>query len=126
MTALANDLTGLGVAPAVAERAPLVCRVRSLTGVGTAQGGSSPVVNSGDFVMLTTAGGATAATLSSSFPVGETAWVATITATTGLLFPPSGCKFDNGSTDASTSIAQNKGRLVYRATTTLFYTILGG
>lgn len=126
MTAFANDLTGLGMPPGLASRVPLVARVRSLTGVGTAQGGTSPVVNSGDFVMLTTAGGATAATISADFPVGETAWVATITSTTGLLFPPSGAKFDNGSTDASTSIAQNKGRLIYKATPTLFYTLLGG
>lgn len=126
MTALANDLTGSGMPPAQASRVPLVGAVKSLTGVGTAQGGSSPTVYGGDFVMLTTAGGATAATIDAAFPVGQTCWVNTITATTGLLFPPSGCKFDNGSTDASTSIAQNKGRLVYRATTTLFYTLLGG
>lgn len=126
MTALAKDLTSLGTAPALASRIPLVARARSITGVGTAQGGSSPIVNGGDFCMLTTSAGQTACTISSSFPVGETAWVATITATTGLLFPPSGCKFDNGSDDASTSIAQNKGRLIYRATSTLFYTILGG
>ena len=124
MTALPNDLTSLGMPPALATRVGM--SVRSATGVGTAQGGSSPVINGGEFVMLTTAGGATAATLSASFPVGETAWVATITATTGLLFPPTGCKIDNGSDNASTSIAQNKGRLVYRATPTLFYTLLGG
>jgi hypothetical protein len=126
MTALANDLASLGVPPGQASRLPLVGVVKSITGVGTAQGGSSPKVYGGQFCMLTTAGGATAATIDSSFPVGETAWVVTITSTTGLLFPPSGAKFDNGSTDASASIAQNKGRLIYRASPTLFYTLLGG
>jgi hypothetical protein len=124
MTALQNDLTSLGMPPALASRIGVA--VKSLTGVGTAQGGSSPKVYGGDFVMLTTASGETAATIDASFPVGETAWVATITATTGLLFPPTGCKIDNGSDNASTSIAQNKGRLIFRATPTLFYTILGG
>ena len=125
MTALANDLASLGMPPALASRVPLVGRARSITGAGTAQGGSSPVVNGGDFCMLTTASGQTACTLASTFPVGETAWVATITATTGLLFPPSGCKIDNGSDDASVNIAQNKGRVIYRASPTLFYTLLG-
>jgi len=114
------------MAPPLAERAPLVNRVVALTGAGTAQGGSSPIVYGGDFVRLTTAASQTAATIDANFPVGQTAWVATITATTGLLFPPTGCKFDNGSDNASTSIAQNKGRLIYRASATLFYTLLGG
>ena len=124
MTALANDLTSLGMAPALASRVGWT--VKSITGAGTAQGGSSPKVYGGDFAMLTTASSQTAATIDASFPVGQSAWVATISSTTGLLFPPSGCKFDNGSNDASVSIAQNKGRLVFRATPTLFYTILGG
>ena len=124
MSALATDFTGLGMAPAVAQR--MGWTVKAITGAGTAQGGSSPTVYAGDFARLTTASGQTAATLDSAFPVGGMAWVANITATAGLLFPPSGCKIDNGSDDASTSIAQNKGRLVFRASPTLFYTILGG
>jgi hypothetical protein len=123
MTALQNDLTSLGMPPALASRVGVV--VKSLTGAGTAQGGSSPRVFGGDFVMLTTASSQTAATIDASFPVGETAWVATITSTTGLLFPPPGCKFDNGSDNASVSIAQNRGRMVFRASPTLFYTIYG-
>jgi hypothetical protein len=126
MTAFANDLTGLGMPPVLASAVPVVARARSITGAGTAQGGSSPIVYGGDFCMLTTAASQTACTIDASFPVGQTAWVATISATTGLLFPPSGCKFDNGSDNASTSIAQNKGRLIYRASATLFYTLLGG
>lgn len=119
-----NDLTGLGMPPAQATA--LGWNPVSATGVGTAQGGSSPKAYAQSFVMLTTAGGQTAITLDSAWPVGAWGAVSTITATTGLLFPPSGCKFDNGSDDASTSIAQNKTRLIYRATATLFYTILGG
>ena len=95
MTALAIDLVGLGVPPAQAAR--LGDTIKSITGVGTAQGSTSPVVYGGDVCLLTTASGQTACTLDSAFPLGDTAEVYTITATTGLLFPPSGCKFDNGS-----------------------------
>jgi hypothetical protein len=123
MTALQNDLTSLGMPPALASRMGVV--IKSLTGAGTAQGGSSPRVFGGDFVMLTTASSQTAATIDASFPVGETAWVATITSTTGLLFPPTGCKIDNGSDNASVAIAQNRGRMIFRATPTLFYTLYG-
>jgi hypothetical protein len=123
MTALQNDLTSLGMPPALASRMGVV--IKSASGVGTAQGGSSPRVFGGDFVMLTTAVGQTATTIDASFPVGETAWVANISATAGLLFPPTGCKFDNGSDNASVAIAQNRGRMIFRATPTLFYTIYG-
>ena len=126
MPAFANDLTGLGMPPVLASAVPLVSRVVAITGAGTAQGGSSPIVYGGDFARLTTAASQTACTIDASFPVGQTAWVANISATTGLLFPPTGCKIDNGSDNASTSIAQNKGRLIYRASATLFYTLLGG
>jgi len=122
--AKSNDLVGIGVPPVVASA--LGWNPASATGAGTAQGGSSPTAYAQSFVMLTTASSQTAITLDSAWPVGAWGAVATITATTGLLFPPSGCKFDNGTTDASTSIAQNKTRLIYRASATLFYTILGG
>lgn len=123
MSALANDLVGLGMPPVLASRVGVT--VRSITGAGTAQGGSSPTVYGGDVCLLTTAASQTACTLDSAFPVGETAEVYTITATTGLLFPPSGCTIDNGSADASVNIAQNKGRMIRRVSTTAFVTILG-
>lgn len=123
MTALANDLVGLGVPPVVAAR--LGDTIRSITGVGTAQGGSSPVVYGGDVCLLTTAGGATACTIDSRFPVGDSAEVYTITATTGLLFPPTGCTIDQGSANASVSIAQNKGRRIRRVSASAFVSMLG-
>jgi hypothetical protein len=109
--------------PALASR--LGVTNRSITGVGTAQGGSSPIVRGGDMAMLTTAVGQTACTIDASFPVGETAWVANISATAGLLFPPSGCQIDQAGSNASVAIAQNRGRIIFRATPTLFYTIYG-
>ncbi len=99
--------------------------IKSITGAGTAQGGSSPTVYAGDVALLTTSAGQTACTLDSAFPVGEVAEVYTITATTGLLFPPSGCTIDQGSANASVNIAQNKGRRIRRTSATAFHTILG-
>ena len=122
MSALANDLTSLGMAPALASRVGV--SNHSLTGVGTAQGGSSPVVYGGTVNRLTTAGGATACTIDSAFPVGQTAIVQTISATTGLLFPPSGGKINNGSANASFSVAQNKTALIYRWSTVEFIVFL--
>lgn len=96
----------------------------SATAVGTAQGGSSPVLLANRAYLLTTAGGATAATISSAVPIGGRLECYTITATTGLLFPPSGCTIDQGSADASVNIAQNKGRIIRRMSATAFNTIL--
>jgi len=122
MSALANDLTSLGMAPVMASRMGVV--IKSITGAGTAQGGSSPVVYGGNVCLLTTASSQTACTIDSAFPVGETAEVYTITATTGLLFPPSGCTIDQGSANASVNIAQNKGRIIRRVSATAFVTVL--
>ena len=62
MSALANDLTSIGMAPVLASRVG-TSTSESMTGVGTAQGGSSPVVYGGTVCLLTTAGGATACTI---------------------------------------------------------------
>lgn len=121
--ALTTSLMGLGL-PGPLSTA-LGDTIKSITGVGTAQGGSSPVVYAGDVALLTTAGGATACTLDSGFPVGATAEVYNITATAGLLFPPSGCSIDGGSTDASVAIAQNRARQIKRMSPTSFRTVYG-
>lgn len=94
------------------------------TGVGTAQGGSSPTLLSGRAYQLTTAVGQTAATIDANMAIGSTLEVYTITATTGLVFPPSGCTIDQGSANASVSVAQNKGRIIRRMTATAFNSIL--
>lgn len=122
MTAQSNDLVGLGVPPALAAR--LGWDPKAITGVGTAQGGTSPVVFAGTVNRLTTAGGATACTIDSAFPVGQMAIVQTISATTGLLFPPTSGVINNGSANASFSVAQNKTALIYRYDATNFVVIL--
>ena len=121
-TALATSLMGVGFAAVPASL--LGDTVVSKTGAGTAQGGSSPTIYNSEVVLLTTASSQTAATLSSDIPVGGGAEVYTITATTGLVFPPSGCTIDQGSSNASVSIAQNKGRRFRRVSATAFVSIL--
>ena len=96
----------------------------AVTGVGTAQGGSSPTIYANTAILLTTSAGQTAVTIDSAMPIGAQLEVFTITATTGLLFPPTGCTIDQGSANASVSIAQNKGRIVRRTGATTFHTIL--
>lgn len=123
MSALAKDLASLGMPPALASRVGIT--IKSITGAGTAQGGSSPKVYGGDVSLLTTASGQTACTIDASFPVGETAEVYNISSTAGLLFPPSGCSIDGGAGDASVSIAQNRGRRIRRVSPTSFRTIYG-
>lgn len=121
--ALTSSLMGAGMPAGQASQ--LGDTIKSITGAGTSQGGSSPTVYAGDVCLLTTASSQTACTLDSGFPVGEVAEVYNITATAGLLFPPSGCTIDAGSANASVSIAQNRGRRVRRVSTTAFVTLYG-
>lgn len=120
---LSTSLMGLGMPGPLATLVGTT--IKSITGVGTAQGGSSPTVYAGNVALLTTAASQTACTLDSSFPVGEEAHVYNITATAGLLFPPTGCTIDNAAANASVSIAQNRGRRVIRTSPTAFITFYG-
>lgn len=96
----------------------------SVTGVGTAQGGSSPTISANSSNLLTTAVGQTAVTVDSAMPIGAQLEVFTITATAGLVFPPSGCTINQGSANASFSVAQNKGIILRRMSATAFNAIL--
>lgn len=122
MTALATSLMGLGMPGPLA--AIVGDAIVSVTGVGTAQGGSSPTIRGGQVVLFTTAASNTAATIDSGMAVGDVVEVSTITATTGLIFPPTGCTIDQGSANASVSIAQNKTRRIRRVSPTAFTSIL--
>ena len=94
------------------------------TAAGTAQGGSSPTLLANRAYLVTTSAGQTATTIDADVPIGATLEAYCITATTALLFPPSGCTIDQGSSNASVNIAQNKGRIIRRMTATAFNTIL--
>lgn len=89
---------------------------RTIAGIGTAQSGAASItVNS---ALLTTAGGATAFVLATTWEVQDDVTVFNTSATTALLYPQSGGAFNGGSTDASISIAQNVGVLLRKVSAT--------
>lgn len=77
------------------------------TGVGTAQA-TGTLLAVEEMANLVTAGGATAFLLPSDAALGDTVRVFNTTATAALIFPPVGSNINNGSTDASVSLAANK------------------
>lgn len=74
--------------------------------------------------VLTTAASETACVLPAAAPLATPIIVHNTTATAGLVFPPSGGAIDNGSTDASTSLAQNKTAIFIRRSATAWVRIL--
>ncbi len=114
MSSAPTTLMGVGVPDKVAVK--LGNTIRTIAGVGTSQAlGALITVNS---ALLTTAGGATAFTLPTTWEVGEDVSVFNTSATAALLYPQVGGAFNGGSTDASISIAQNVGVLIRRMSTT--------
>ena len=94
------------------------------TCTGTTQGAGVLLYGNRSY-LLTTSAGQTAATINGEgVEIGNMLEAWNTTATTALLFPPSGCTIDNGSADASVNIAQNKGRIIRRTGATTFHTIL--
>ena len=118
--ATATDLTGLGVPAALS--AYLGITPTALTGTGTAAGTAVTIQPEATFVNLTTAGSQTGAIFSSSMPIGVPYFVLVNSATTGVVYPPSGATFLNGS---SVNVAQYKMAMFIRYSTTVIgYLIL--
>jgi hypothetical protein len=122
MSALAKDLTSLGMPPALASRMGI--QIKSITATGTGQG--TPLVYSGDYALLTTAASTTACTLDSAFPVGETAYVANVSTVTGLIYPPTGGNINGGSTNNFLRLPAASVATVTRTSTTAFWVQLSG
>lgn len=99
------DFTGLGIAPAVASR--LGNDVAAVAGTGTTQAGATKM---GTPVTLgTPAGGATAFVLSGQASKGRPFYFFNAsTSVAAVVFPPVGGNINNGSANASVSIAANK------------------
>jgi len=98
-----TDLMGFGMNSYLAEAIgndPV-----AVTGVGTAQVGAAKI--KAEMAEITTAGGATAAILTSDAKVGTPYYAFNISSTAALVFVPVGHNL-NGSLNASLSIAQNK------------------
>jgi hypothetical protein len=110
----AKSLIGVGVPAAQANT--LGFTVSSKTAVGTAQTGAVAITT--NFTILTTASGQTAAVLPATEIGGGPYIIANISATTALIFPPSGGAIQGGSTDASFSLAQNKTAMFFKTTAT--------
>jgi hypothetical protein len=127
MTALTNDLIGLGVPGPVAAYLGEV--QRTVAGAGTAQKTDAAAATADNYLALgintvTTASSQTAVQIQSTFPVGRSCIVNVTSSTTGLVFPPSGCTIQGGSADASFSCAQNKPTMFVRTGATTFIAFL--
>ena len=123
MTALVSDLTGLGTPTTVATY--LGEDIRAVTGTGTAQVSDATAVAAGSalclgFNTVTTSSGQTAVQILSTMPVGRSLFVNVTSATTGLVFPPSGCTIQGGATDASVFAFQNGPIEIFRVSRTTF------
>ena len=104
-----TDLVGLGVAPELATK--LGNDAVTLTTTGTAQTTAATITSTN--VELSTAGGATGAILPSGALVGTPYFVFTSTATTGVVYPPSG-HYLVGSLNTGVNVAQNKGAIFWQ------------
>ena len=109
--ALTTDLTGLGIAPALAGRLGHAS-TPALAGIGTAQAGAAPIGTT------VTIGSPTAGNTAYTLPSGAVPMLkewyffnAAVGATTALIYPPTGGATLNGSTSAAISVAQNKGAM---------------
>jgi hypothetical protein len=110
----AAELIGLGEAPKLAG---LIGNLPSAkTGVGTTQAGATPITT--NFTVLTTAGGATGFLLP-TVPAGSGPYFLFVsTSTTATIFPPVGGSIQGAATDAKFDLAQNKGALFYKISST--------
>lgn len=102
MNGLGSEMMGLGVAPALANL--MGEAIAAVTAVGTAQVGAAalvPTIN-----QVTTSAGQTAVVLPSTQPLATSIQVYVPSATTALVFPPSGGTINEGAANASFSVAQ--------------------
>lgn len=118
--ASATDLVGLGMPPAQASY--LGVTPTAITGTGTSSGGAATIQPAATFVNLTTAGSQTGAIFSTDMPLGVPYYVLVTSATTGVVYPPSGATFLNAS---SVNVAQYKMAVFVRYSATVIgYVIL--
>ena len=115
-----QDLMGLGMPGPLANR--LGNTPTAVTGTGTAAVGAAQIQTA--VTILTTASSQTACILPSAASLGRPFYVFCTTATTGLVYPPTGGNFNNGTTDASFSVAQNKTAIFIRLTSTIWSVVL--
>ncbi len=94
----------------------------SIAAAGSAQGSATALTNRTN--QVTAADGAKGVIVPSTDELYSTRFVFNDSASTLLLYPPSGCKFNRGSTNAAVSVAAGVVVFVYRMSSTVF--LLGG
>lgn len=120
--ALQSDLVGAGLYPLQAELLGYV--IETTAGVGTTQAAGAIIGPEKLMTRGTTAGGATAFTLSASMPLASPFYFTNTTATAALLFPPTSGIINGGSANASVSVPQNMTLTIIRHSTTAFVVTL--
>ena len=108
------DFMGLGMPGPLANR--LGNTPATVAGVGTAQTGGATLQTTA--TLATTSSGQTAFVLPSGASLGRPFWFFNSSATTALVYPPSGGAIQGGSTDAAFSVAQNKTVIFMRLSST--------
>lgn len=121
MSSSPTILMGVGIADKAALK--LGNTIRTIAGAGTTQGAGSPItVNA---AQLTTAGGATAFVLPTTWEIGDEVTVWNTSSTTALIFPQSGGAIDGGSTNASISLLQNGSVTLMKLSATAWRSVAG-
>jgi len=102
-----QDLMGVGMSPALASR--LGNSPTSLSGTGTTQTGATMITGSSVYLLTPTSSN-TAFVLNSAFSTGRPIYLWNQSSTqTALIFPPTGGTINNGSANASVSVAPLSG-----------------
>lgn len=125
MTALLSDLMGGAGAPS-ALATLLGEEIRAVTASGTAQLSRANSIVAGNYLgmgfnTVTTSGGNTAVQLLDSFPVGRWTFVYVDSATSALVYPPSGCSIQGGAADAAITVVQDNPVALIRTSRTRFW-----
>lgn len=119
---LSKDLASVGMPTEQALR--LGYNVGTLTAVGTAQSGGAALNKQVNWVNVITSGGQTAVVLPSDAELYQEYVVYTTTATTALVFPPSGGAINAAGANNSVSVATLLARKFYRISTNVWVSFL--
>jgi hypothetical protein len=118
---LATNLMGVGVPPEQSTR--LGVSIASVTANGTLVADATPITQR--VSLVTTDTSEVGVILPSTAELGSVWEVYNISSTTATVFPPTGGNIDAGSDNASVDIAQNRGRIFRRVSSTAWKSIYG-
>ena len=116
-----SDLCGLGVAPELAQRlgnAPV-----AVTAAGTTQA-TATTLQGGRIYNVTTGGSTTGVILNSNMANGSWIAVNVTSATSGVVYAPGSATINGTAGATGITVAQNKTLMVWRYSSTLFFSVL--